>query len=110
MKSIHKILLVTAAAASFTLVNRAGQVVMPPRAWDNQIVIVPGVNNDPNLLLPPANRNAPPKVLDQRQLMATTPGTTSDQDPDLLGQYAAVAGTAKQKDMALENFEIAPLK
>lgn len=99
MKTIHKILLATAAAASFTLVGRAGDTVMPPRAWENQTVIVPGQNNDPDLLQYNANGNA--KMAEQMASTAMAPNANSDRDPDLLSELSAIPGTGKQKDQAV---------
>ncbi len=82
MKTIHKILLATAAAASFTWIDRAADVVMPPRAWENQPVIVPGQNNDPDLLQYNANGNA--KMAEQMASTAMAQNANSDRDPDLL--------------------------
>lgn len=109
MKKIHKILLATAVAASFTLINRAGDVVMPPRAMDNQIRTVPGVNNDPNLLQYTADGNA--RAWEQNRSIAMAPNNNSDQDPNLLQKSASVAGTPKQVQLATEQeFQIAPLR
>lgn len=100
MKTIHKILFATAVAASFTLINRAGDIVMPPRALDNQVQTVPGVNNDPDLA-----RFAPlatPRLSEQLASIAPEPNANSGNDPDLLNPAAQPAGTPKQQQLSQE--------
>ena len=100
MKTIHKILLATAAAASFTFVTRAADVAMPPRARDNQIRTVPGVNNDPDLLQYNAKGNA--RTWEQMQSTAMAPTDSSARDPDLLARpsyYATMPPRMMQQRM-----------
>jgi hypothetical protein len=111
MKNTHKILLVTAVAASFTIVQHASADGPYNPGLKNQVQTVPGVNNDPNLMeYPYYNSVMPPRTLQQRQELTTTENYNSHRDPNLLNQYAAVAGTPKQKDSALQDLEVAPLR
>lgn len=100
MKTIHKILFATAAAASITLINRAADVVKPPRAWDNQVQTVPGENNDPDL-----TQYAPlgtPRTSEQLASIAPEPKANTGWDPDLLNPANQPAGTPKQKQLSQE--------
>jgi hypothetical protein len=101
MKTIHKILLATAVAASFALVNRASaDEFLTPRAMGNQIKTVSGVNNDPNLLT--SNPVGTPKIVEQTATI-TAPNANSNQDPNLLSQYDALPGTPKEKQLSTES-------
>jgi len=106
MKTIHKILLATAAAASFTLIDRAQNIVSPAHPWVNQPVIAPGQNNDPDLLQYNANWNA--KMAEEMASTVMAPNANSDRDPNLLQEIAAMPGTGKQKDqqqLQLQGYE-----
>ena len=103
MKTTHKILLATAAAACFSLVNRASAdpLLSPPRANDIQIKTVSGVNNDPDLLR--SNPVGTPKITEQTGYLAPVQNGSSDRDPDLLGRYAELTGSPKEKQLSTQS-------
>ena len=103
MKTIHKILLATAAAACFSLVNRASAdpLLSPPRANDVQIKTVSGINNDPDLLQ--SNPVGTPKIMEQTRSLAPVQYGNSNRDPDLLARYDELTGTPKEKQLSTQS-------
>ena len=103
MKTIHKILLATAAAACFSLVNRASAdpLLSPPRANDIQIKTVSGVNNDPDLLQ--SNPVGTPKITEQTKSITSYQNSNSDRDPDLLARYDELTGSPKEKQLSTQS-------
>lgn len=126
MRTIHKILLVAAGAASFTLVNSAlaDQNTDPnllqysangnARTMEQMqsTAMAPNSNSDrdPNLMIYPHYYNImPPKTLQLWIESNPTPVTSSAQDPNLVNQTASIAGTPKQKQFTEEQqFQVAP--
>lgn len=106
MKNIQKIVVLTALAASFAVVNSAsaeGQF-LSPKAQGQQTRVVPGTNHDPDLAHA-AVQSASPK-LQQQPVMAGN----SKNDPDLAHQDSNLPGTPKLKQQQPMQFEIAPTK
>ena len=105
MKNIHKIVVLTAVAASFTLANRVlADQLLSPSAQGHQQKIVSGVNNDPDLA---HGVVLAPKVLAQRSSIVVG---NSKNDPNLVRQYANASGSPKQLDQQSMQFEVAPSK
>lgn len=118
MKTIHKILLVAAGAASFTFVNYslADQSGDPnllqysangnARTFEQMQSTAMAPNNsdrDPNLMIYPHYYNImPPKTLQLWIESNPAPVTSSGQDPNLVNQTASIAGTPKQKQFTEE--------
>ena len=103
MKTIHKILLATAAAACFSMVNRvsAADVFLTPRAMGNQIKTVSGVNNDPDLLQT-YNPIGTSKIAEQMAALYPPQISNSSRDPDLLSRYAELTGSPKDKQLSTQ--------
>jgi hypothetical protein len=90
MKTPH--LLITLGVAAFATLNvMAADALLSPRAADNQIKIVAGVNNDPNLTAT-GLASASPRLIDNR--VTTVAGASTAVSPSLTCTRK-MAGTPK---------------
>lgn len=104
MKTINTLLLAGAVTFGFTLASSASaDVLLSPRAKANQIAVVPGIANEPNLV----SGNYAGAALKAKSL-AHSVVTNSGSQPNLVSGNYAGAGVKNPAAPAAQ-FQIAPV-
>jgi hypothetical protein len=112
MKTMNKILLMSAVALSMTAVSnaKADGALLSPRAQENQIRTVAGTNSDPDLAHRQMAQNG--VLLSPRaQANQATRVAGTNSDPDLVAAMQAQTGSPKSKSLQpVQVYQIAPMK